>query len=98
MNNISGYIKTLAYNPYKRIEPYGIISAEKQVSWALDYAEQKIEEAKNSSCKGLAHFPIMSVAQSLVEADSVENTPEHAERIRKLNGLLLDVELEWESK
>ena len=95
MYNISGYVKNLAYNPYERIEPYGIISAETQVAWALDYAQEKIDEAKNASCKGLARFPIQSAASSLVKADSVQNTPEHAERIRELEQRLLRVELEW---
>ena len=95
MYNLCGFTKSLAHNPYERIEAFGIIPAEKQVSWALEYVQKKIEEANASSCKGLAQFPIQTAASSLVKADSVENTAEHAVRIRELDAKLQNVCLKW---
>lgn len=95
MYNLSGYTITLASNPYNRIiETYGI-SIEKQVTWALKWAEKKIVDADNNSCRGLARIDISSAASALCEADSVQNTPEHAETIRKLDGRLQDICLKW---
>ena len=95
MYNVSGYTRTLASNPYKRIiETWGI-SLEKQVSWALEWAQEKIEDAEHSSCKGLARIDIGSAATALCEADSVENIPEQAEQIRTLERALETVCLKW---
>lgn len=95
MYNLSGYTTRLASNPYNRIiETYGI-SIEKQVAWALEWAEKKIVDADKTSCKGLARIDISSAASALCKADSVQNTPEHTEIIRKLDSLLRDVCLKW---
>lgn len=96
MYNLAGYTTTLASNRFVRVDPFSPFSYEKQVEMALNWAEEKINAANTSSCKGLARIQIGAAATALCEADSVENTPEHAERIRKLDSLLHDVCLKWD--
>lgn len=95
MYNLFGWTKSIASNPYAKVNPFSMVSVEKQVAWALDWAEKKLNDAETSSCKGLARIDIGSAATSLCEADSTDNTPEHTERIRKLDMKLQDIALKW---
>lgn len=96
MYNLCGWTKSIASNPYTKINPFSIIPVEKQVDSALDWAEKKLNDAETSSCKGLARIDIGSAATALCEADSADNTPEHTERIRKLDWKLQDIALKWD--
>ena len=70
MYNLFCFTTALASNPYAHIEPdfSGYISIEKQVEWALEWAEKKIDEKEPKRKVFILFRPFVALGRYLRDA------------------------------